>query len=220
MSLSRRTLLRASATASAGLIGGPAILSWMSSPAVAAAVKAFADDYKTNVPGNITVETNGAVRILSGFQELWQTGTAWNTGTPLATEVLRANMRFCEARSATRTPAEEARAFIVLMELSNFRRAADVLNMSQPALSRRIQKLEQAVQSTTARGGTSINPGSGGSTPSASAGAPSVTRLIHRSCVAISGRTTASPFRGRSRTRPSSTPKNIVITSPIFDESR
>lgn len=39
----------------------------------------------------------------------------------------------------------DLRAFIVLMELSNFRRAADVLNMSQPALSRRIQKLEQAV---------------------------------------------------------------------------
>lgn len=113
MSLSRRTLLRASATASAGLIGGPAILSWMSNPAVAAEVKAFVDDYKTNVPGNITVETNGAVRVLSGFQDLWQTGTAWNTGTPLAAEVLRANMRFCETRSATRTPAEEARAFIV-----------------------------------------------------------------------------------------------------------
>lgn len=31
------------------------------------------------------------------------------------------------------------------MELSNFRRAADVLNMSQPALSRRIQKLEGMV---------------------------------------------------------------------------
>ena len=39
MSLSRRTLLRASATASAGLIGGPAILSWMANPAVAAHLK-------------------------------------------------------------------------------------------------------------------------------------------------------------------------------------
>ncbi|MFK4811782.1 LysR family transcriptional regulator [Devosia sp. ZW T5_3] len=31
------------------------------------------------------------------------------------------------------------------MEVANFRRAADVLNMSQPALSRRIQKLEGTV---------------------------------------------------------------------------
>jgi len=113
MSLSRRTLLRASATASAGLIGGPAILSWMSNPAVAAEVKAFVDDYKTNITANLTVDTNGAVRILSGFQQLWQTGTAWNTGVVLAPEVLRANVRFCEARTATRTGAEAARAFIV-----------------------------------------------------------------------------------------------------------
>jgi hypothetical protein len=39
----------------------------------------------------------------------------------------------------------DLRAFIALMELSNFRRAADVPNMSQPALSRRIQKLEGKV---------------------------------------------------------------------------
>jgi autotransporter-associated beta strand protein len=113
MSLSRRTFLRASATASAGLVGGPAVLTWMADPAVAAEVKAFVDDYKTNVPGNITVDTNAAVRILSGFQDVWRTGTAWNTGTPIAPEVLRANIRFCEHRSATRTPAEEGRAFIV-----------------------------------------------------------------------------------------------------------
>jgi autotransporter-associated beta strand protein len=113
MSLSRRTLLRASATASAGLIGGPAILSWMANPAVAAEVKAFVDDYKTNLTANLTVETNGAVRILSGFQQVWQTGTAWNTGTPLAPEVLRANVRFCESRTQTRTAAEAARSFIV-----------------------------------------------------------------------------------------------------------
>ena len=111
--LSRRALLRASATASAGIVGGPAILSWLADPAVAAEVKAFVDDYKTNVPGNNTIETNGAIRILSGFQQVWKTGTAWNTGTPVAPEVLRANMRFCEVRSATRTPADEAKAFMV-----------------------------------------------------------------------------------------------------------
>jgi len=113
MSLSRRTLLRASATASAGLIGGPAILSWMSNPAVAAEVKAFIDDYATNTTANLTVDTNAAVRILSGMQQLWQTGSAWNNGVVLAPEILRANVRYCEKVTATRTEAEAARAFII-----------------------------------------------------------------------------------------------------------
>lgn len=39
----------------------------------------------------------------------------------------------------------DLRAFLALMELGNFHRAAETLNMSQPALSRRIQKLEAAV---------------------------------------------------------------------------
>ena len=113
MSLSRRTLLRASATASAGLIGGPAILSWLSDPAVAAEVKAFIDDYSTNITANLTVDTNAAVRILSGMQKIWQTGSAWNTGVVLAPEILRANVRYCVNRTANRTDAEAARAFII-----------------------------------------------------------------------------------------------------------
>jgi len=115
MSLSRRTFLRASAsaTASAGLIGGPAILSWLADPAVAAEVKAFIDDYSTNTTANLTVDTNAAVRILSGVQKLWQTGSAWNNGVVLAPEILRANVRFCESRTATRTDAEAARSFIL-----------------------------------------------------------------------------------------------------------
>lgn len=39
----------------------------------------------------------------------------------------------------------DLRAFLALMELENFHRAAESLNMSQPALSRRIQKLEATV---------------------------------------------------------------------------
>lgn len=113
MSLSRRTFLRASATASAGLVGGPAVLAWMADPAVAAEVTAFVDAYKTNITANTTVESNAAVRALSGFQELWRTGTAWNTGTPLVPSVLRDNVRFCETRTQTRTAAEAARSFVV-----------------------------------------------------------------------------------------------------------
>jgi DNA-binding transcriptional LysR family regulator len=39
----------------------------------------------------------------------------------------------------------DLRAFIAVMELGHFHRAADALAMSQPALSRRIQKLEHAI---------------------------------------------------------------------------
>ena len=70
------------------------------------------------------------------------------------------------------------------------------------------------------RGGWSMTPASGGSTPSASAGAPSVTRLIQRICVASSGSTKPSSALRSPITSASSTPKNIVITSPMFDDSR
>lgn len=39
----------------------------------------------------------------------------------------------------------DLRAFLALIDLGNFHRAAEALNMSQPALSRRIQKLEGTV---------------------------------------------------------------------------
>jgi DNA-binding transcriptional LysR family regulator len=39
----------------------------------------------------------------------------------------------------------DLRAFSLVMELGNFHRAAEALNLSQPALSRRIKKLEEAV---------------------------------------------------------------------------
>ena len=74
--------------------------------------------------------------------------------------------------------------------------------------------------SVRGRGGRFIRPASAGSTPSARAGAPSVTRLIHSSCVASSGSTTALPSACKPITFASSTPKNIVITSPMFDDSR
>ena len=39
----------------------------------------------------------------------------------------------------------DLRSFIAVMELGNFHRAAEALNVSQPALSRRIQKLEETI---------------------------------------------------------------------------
>ena len=110
--LSRRTLLRNAAAASAGLVAGPAVLSWLAGPAAAAAAAAFVDDYRSNITANLTPETNAAVRILSGVQQLWKTGPTWNTGLPLAPDVLRANVRHCVAVTAARTEAQADRAFI------------------------------------------------------------------------------------------------------------
>lgn len=39
----------------------------------------------------------------------------------------------------------DLRAFLTIVELANFNRAAEVLNISQPALSRRMQKLEEII---------------------------------------------------------------------------
>ncbi|WP_430782116.1 phosphatase PAP2 family protein [Actinoplanes sp. G11-F43] len=105
MLMSRRTLLAATAAGVAAPL--------LSQPALATRIKAFVDDYQTNLTTNLTPETNAAVRVLSGLGAYWRTGTAWNNGTVLDRSTLRANMRFCETRTASRTAAEGARAFVV-----------------------------------------------------------------------------------------------------------
>ena len=107
--VSRRALLRATVAASAGLVAGPVLLRGL--PAVASTAS-FVDNYRTNISTNVTVDTNAAVRALSGMQRLWRTGTAWNTGTVLDAPALHASMRYAARISRTRTAADEARAFI------------------------------------------------------------------------------------------------------------
>ena len=74
--LSRRTLLRATVAASAGMAAGPAVLRGL--PATASTASSFVDsyqsfakNYQTNVGANLTVDTNAAVRAFSGMQRLW-----------------------------------------------------------------------------------------------------------------------------------------------------
>ncbi|MEV4280512.1 phosphatase PAP2 family protein [Actinoplanes xinjiangensis] len=107
MNVSRRSLLLAGA---AGLVAGSGS---PGGPAAAAAVTAFVDSYRTNLPANLTAETNAAVRILSGFAKVWSTGTAWNTGTARDEAFLRANVRYVVRATRHRTAAEAARSFIV-----------------------------------------------------------------------------------------------------------
>jgi autotransporter-associated beta strand protein len=116
MNLSRRTLLRASAAGTAGLIAGPQLLApagVAGRKAATTALPAFVDSYQTNITANLTAETNAAVRILNGMRQVWATGAAWNTGTVLDQAFLRANIRYCVTTTHRRTAAEAARAFIV-----------------------------------------------------------------------------------------------------------
>ena len=52
------------------------------------------------------------VRALGGFAQIWKTGGAWNTGTPLRPEILRANMRYCIEVTTRRTEAQAKLAFL------------------------------------------------------------------------------------------------------------
>ncbi|ULR55254.1 phosphatase PAP2 family protein [Streptomyces deccanensis] len=112
--LNRRVFLRNSLGVSAGLIAAPTLANlWQAPEAKAAtAFAAFVDDYTTNTTANLTPETNAVVRALGGFAEIWKTGDAWNTGTPLLPDILRANMRYCARVTSRRTEAQARQAFI------------------------------------------------------------------------------------------------------------
>ncbi|MEJ3744454.1 phosphatase PAP2 family protein [Actinomycetes bacterium KLBMP 9797] len=105
----RREFLRYSVGVAAGLIAGPA--AW--SGAASAAPLPFVDDYATNTTANLTAETNAAVRILSGMSELWKTGPTWDSGIPVRSDVLAANIRYVAEVTAARTPEEAKQSFII-----------------------------------------------------------------------------------------------------------
>src|SRR6266511_3139167 len=80
----RRGFLKTSLGASAGVLAAPTFVTWLAAADAKAATSpaAFVDDYKTNLPTNLTPETNAVVRVLGGFAQIWKTGGAWNTGMP------------------------------------------------------------------------------------------------------------------------------------------
>ncbi|MDX5566730.1 phosphatase PAP2 family protein [Streptomyces sp. ID05-04B] len=112
--VNRRRFLKFSVGGSAALVAAPTLASWLA-PADAKAATAplpFVDDYKTNVMANLTPETNAVIRALGGFAQVWKTGGAWNTGTPLRPDILRANVRYCVAVTRARTEAQGKEAFV------------------------------------------------------------------------------------------------------------
>ncbi|MFJ5302978.1 phosphatase PAP2 family protein [Streptomyces sp. NPDC088350] len=114
LAVNRRGFLKTSLGASAGVVAAPTLVSWLAAADAKAATVplAFVDDYKTNVLANLTPETNAVVRILGGMAQIWKTGSAWNTGTPLRPEILRANVRYCVDLTTRRTVDQAKEAFL------------------------------------------------------------------------------------------------------------
>ncbi|WP_181809431.1 phosphatase PAP2 family protein, partial [Streptomyces shenzhenensis] len=113
LAVGRRGFLKTSLGASAGVLAAPTLVGWLAAAdAKAATALAFVDDYKTNISTNLTADTNAVVRILGGFARVWKTGSAWNTGTVLRADVLRANMRYCAKVTKKRSAADAKKAFL------------------------------------------------------------------------------------------------------------
>lgn len=112
--VNRRGFLKTSLGATVGVLAAPTLTVWLTATdaKATAGAAAFVDNYTTNVVANLTPETNAVIRILGGMSEVWKTGDAWNTGTPIWPEVLRANMRYCARVTAARTSAQAKEAFI------------------------------------------------------------------------------------------------------------
>ncbi|MEH0548746.1 phosphatase PAP2 family protein [Streptomyces sp. B21-105] len=112
--VNRRRFLKFSVGGSAALVAAPTLASWLAAADAKAATGPlpFVDDYKTNVIANLTPETNAVVRVLGGFAKVWKTGGAWNTGTPVRPDILRANVRYCVAVTRARTEAQGREAFV------------------------------------------------------------------------------------------------------------
>lgn len=73
---------------------------------------AFINDYLSNTTDNLTADTNAVIRILSGMNRLWQTGSDWHNGVPLDAETTRRNIQYVVQTTLERTPEQTANAFV------------------------------------------------------------------------------------------------------------
>ena len=119
--MNRRRFLRNAAAATAGLAIAPRVLDWrataaastLSPTATTYPLLPFIEHYQTNVSTDLSFSSNAAVEILSGFSQLWQTGTAWNNGAVLDAAALYANMLHSVWVTAKRTADEAKESFVV-----------------------------------------------------------------------------------------------------------
>ena len=119
---SRRGLLAATAALPVAFYAAPASAATAATAATAAAPRTslaeavtglpFVASYQTNLSANLTAASNAAVRILDGMAVAWDTGTAWNTGTVLLPDYLRANMRLSAQITKRRTEAQAKESFV------------------------------------------------------------------------------------------------------------
>lgn len=79
---------------------------------VEASSGAFVDRYQNNVKENATVESNPALKVLSGYLELWTPGKTWDGGTVLNQTVLDANIQKVVEITTKRTEAEGKAAYL------------------------------------------------------------------------------------------------------------
>ena len=73
----------------------------------------FVDNYSTNKTANQTVANNAAINLLKGYSQLWNTGTAWNTGSPTAIgqAVMDASQAYVVQVTTNRTAAQAEAAY-------------------------------------------------------------------------------------------------------------
>lgn len=71
----------------------------------------FVDSYKNNNSGNLTVNSNPTIGVLSGFLDLWTPGDSWDNGTKLNDTLLDYNIQYVKDLAKTRTPEQEERAY-------------------------------------------------------------------------------------------------------------
>lgn len=72
----------------------------------------FVDSYKNNNSGNLTVDSNPTIGVLSEFLDLWTPGPTWDSGHKENEALLDYNIQYVKDLAVTRTPEQEERAYL------------------------------------------------------------------------------------------------------------
>lgn len=72
----------------------------------------FVDHYKTSTKENASVDSNAAIGVLSGYNELWTPGETWDTGAKINSKVLDANIQKVIDITSKRTSSQAEAAYL------------------------------------------------------------------------------------------------------------